>query len=513
MHRLQDQFDTLPAMLHYWQQQQPQATALIYQGQQQSYDTLDKLSNQTANALLGDGLQAGDRIAILAKNCADFFALLFGAAKIGAVAVPLNWRLSRDEIRYILQDSGAKKIFASAEYSALLEHSDYVLIDCAEGLPNYLNAYKDTQANFWPDRHDTAVQLYTSGTTGFPKGVELSHWCFFSVWRNLPGPKDDMRWDQWANDEVNLLASPFCHIGGLGWSIRGLRVGAPNIIMRDFKAAETLQLFAQYKVSRLFIVPAALRLLLLEPSVKTLDFSALRYIVYGASPMPLDLLQQALRTFNCEFVQVYGMTETTGSICCLPPKDHNNHKVTARMRTAGRAFPGVSISIRDKDGQTLANGESGEICIQSPSNMKAYWRNANATSETLLSDYLRTGDIGFLDNDGYLTVHDRVKDMIISGGENVYPAEVENALHEHPLVSDAAVIGLPDEKWGETVTAIIVSTEPIASEQLLQFLRTRLAGFKLPRHIFRCNELPRNAGGKVLKRVLRETYTVTQAQS
>lgn len=510
--RLQDQFDTIADMLNYWNEQQPQATALIYQEQHISYNDLAIRSNQLANALLADGVSPQERIAVLAKNCADFFTVLFATAKIGAVIVPINWRLSPDEVDYVLQDSMAVKLFISTEFLPVNGHDDLIIIDSDHDEYPHIDAYSQQHQQGLPahivQAGDTVVQLYTSGTTGLPKGVELSNRCFFSVWRHKPGPKDDMRWDQWAQDEVNLLASPFCHIGGLGWSIRGLRVGAPNVIMREFKAKAALALFVQHNVSRLFIVPAALRLLLLEPDVADIDFSALRYIVYGASPMPLDLLKQALRSFDCEFVQVYGMTETTGSICCLPPKDHNSKQFDPRMLTAGRPFPGVRISIRDTDQNELTIGESGEICVHSPSNMSAYWQNDAASKETLVDDYLRTGDIGFVDQDGYLTVHDRVKDMIISGGENIYPAEVENALYDHPLISDAAVIGLPDQQWGESVAAVLVCPNKRPHKpELNAFLKTRIAGYKCPRNIFFIDELPRNAGGKVLKRQLRQHFS------
>jgi long-chain acyl-CoA synthetase len=263
------------------------------------------------------------------------------------------------------------------------------------------------------------------------------------------------------------------------------------------------------RVAKMFLVPAALQFIVRMPLAKQIDYSSLRVIMYGAAPMPVALLRECMEVFGCEFCQQYGMTETTGTIVYLPPGDHDpngNH----RMVAAGLPMPGVELRIIDSDGNALPANQIGEIATRSAANMRGYWRNESATAATIGDDgWLRTGDAGYLDEDGYLFIQDRIKDMIISGGENVYPAEVENAVHEHPAIGEAAVIGVPDDQWGEAVMAIVVLKPgaSVSEADLIAFTRDRIAHFKAPKRVeFRDTPLPRSASGKILRRELREPY-------
>jgi acyl-CoA synthetase (AMP-forming)/AMP-acid ligase II len=256
------------------------------------------------------------------------------------------------------------------------------------------------------------------------------------------------------------------------------------------------------------MVPAAMQIVLRDRRAREVDYSRVKYVLYGASPIPLNLLKEAMEVFGCGFVQMYGMTETSGTIVALPPEDH---QATGgpRMRSAGKALPGVELAILDEEGRRLPPNEVGEIAIRSPANMSGYWNLPEATAKTIDAEgWLRSGDAGYLDEDGYLFIHDRVKDMIISGGENVYPAEVENAVYGHPDVAEVAVIGVPDPKWGEAVKAIVVrkpGRDP-TPEEIIAWSRERIAGFKAPKSVDFIDALPRNASGKILRRELREPY-------
>jgi acyl-CoA synthetase (AMP-forming)/AMP-acid ligase II len=321
-------------------------------------------------------------------------------------------------------------------------------------------------------RDDVAIQMYTSGTTGHPKGVQLAHRCFFDLWAEPPAP--DMAFNEWTGDDVNYVAMPSFHIGGVGWGIMGIRPGARNVIVREFDPGTTLAMIERFGITKLFLVPAAIRIVLQHPQARATDFSSVRYIHYGASPIPLDLLREAIEVFRCGFVQLYGMTETTGSATYLPPQDHDVNG-NERMRSAGKPFPGVSLKVVDEDGRPLPPRQVGEICIRSPVNMLGYWNLPEATAKTLIDGYVHTGDAGYLDEDGYVYVHDRVKDMIVSGAENIYPAEVESALFGHPAVADVAVFGVPDERWGEAVKAAVV-LKPGASATADELIASRASG-------------------------------------
>jgi len=304
------------------------------------------------------------------------------------------------------------------------------------------------------------------------------------------------------------VAMPSFHIGGAGWGIQGFTAGARSIVVSEFDPGEVLALIEEQGVSKMFMVPAAMRLCLHHPKARETDYSSIRYILYGASPIPIDLLREAIEVFDCGFVQLYGMTETTGTATYLPPGDHDPRAVDERMKSAGKPLPGVQVKVIDEAGLEVAPRVVGEICLASKANMSGYWNLPEATEKSLIDGYVHTGDAGYLDEDGYVYVHDRVKDMIVSGGENVYPAEVESALFGHPAIADVAVIGIPDDKWGEAVKAIVVLKPGAEASEadLIAHARERIAAFKCPKSVDFIAELPRNPSGKILKRELREPY-------
>jgi fatty-acyl-CoA synthase len=279
------------------------------------------------------------------------------------------------------------------------------------------------------------------------------------------------------------------------------------VIAREFDPTKVLDFFEQSGITKLFMVPAAMQFVVRQPRARLVDFSRLKFMFYGASPIPAALLRECIEVFKCGFVQMYGMTETTGTIVALPPEDHIEG--LDRMRSAGKALPGIELAILNADGKRLPPGEVGEIATRSGSNMVGYWNLPEATARTLDADgWLRTGDAGYMDQDGYLYIHDRIKDMIISGGENIYPAEVESAICDHPDVAEVAVVGVPDDQWGEAVKAIVVmkSGKQATSSDIINFTRERIAGFKTPKTVDFIEALPRNASGKILRRHLRDPY-------
>ncbi|MGB7372102.1 AMP-binding protein, partial [Erythrobacter sp.] len=308
--------------------------------------------------------------------------------------------------------------------------------------------------------------------------------------------------------EVTLLAMPCFHISGTGTGIGTMVAGTNSIVLPEYDPTEALHLIENYNISKIFLVPAAIQILLNHPRVKEVDFSRLKHVTYGASPIPLDLMREAMRVLGCGFVQMYGMTETSGTIVALDPADHVPEG-SPRMRSVGTPLAGVEVKIIDEDGATVPPGTVGEIATRSSKNMRGYYNNPDATAETIDAEgWLRTGDAGYLDEDGYLYIHDRVKDMIISGGENIYPAEVENALYSHPAIADVAVIGIPSEKWGEEVKACVVMKEgeALTESEVIAHAREHIAGYKCPKSIDFIDALPRNPSGKILRRELRAPY-------
>ena len=501
---------TFDEFIAHWAADRPDRIALREEDRVYTYAQLDELTAKVASALFAAGLQKGDRIAWIGKNSDLYFQLFFGAARAGIVMAPIGWRLSPTEWAYVLNDTGAKMLFTGPGFEAVpqqlagkLEHDPRILTD-AEARALIAATPRAAFDAAGPD--DAVLQLYTSGTTGNPKGAVLSNRNLFALRRN--SSELDMPYTKWEDDEAVLVAMPCAHIGGTGLGIMALAAGLPGVVLAEFNPDGVFDAVEHHGVTRFFIVPAALQMLLMHPRCAETDFGRLKYILYGAAPIPLELLRQCIKMFGADCIQAYGMTETTGTICMLPPEDHDP-EANQRMRSAGKPLPGVEIRILGDDGQPVPVGEVGEVVTRSSNNMIGYWNLPEATAKTMTADgWIHTGDAGYLDADGYLYIHDRMKDMIISGGENVYPAEVESAIFGHPAVQEVAVIGIPDAKWGETVKAVVVPKPGMSVDEgdIIAWTRERIAPFKCPRSIDVIEALPRNASGKILRKDLRAPY-------
>jgi acyl-CoA synthetase (AMP-forming)/AMP-acid ligase II len=439
---------------------------------------------------------------------------MFGAAKSNTVLVAVNWRLAPAEVAYVINDSQSTLLFVGDDFketvrgiSGELKTVKRIIAlgtadDEFQSYQLWRDAYDDRDPNLAIDESDDALQLYTSGTTGHPKGAQLTH-------RNLLTlmPNAVREWGNWTEQDVSLVSMPLFHIGGTGYALIGFYAGAANLVVREIDCPLILRVIAERRVTKTFWVPALILFLLQTPGIESADLSSLELIIYGASPMPLDLVRKAMTVFKCDFAQVYGLTETTGAVTWLPPEEHARAD-SERMRSCGRPMRGIEIRVVDGEGKPLPAREVGEIICKTPQNMKGYWNLPDATAATIRGDWLHTGDAGYLDEEGYLYIHDRIKDMIISGGENIYPAEVESCLFGHPAVADVAVIGIPDDQWGEAVKAIVVKKpgSTLSEQQLIDYARGKIAHYKSPRSVDFVDALPRNPSGKILKRELRRPY-------
>ena len=484
---------------------QPDQVALRFEGRVTDYAAFDRHVSQVANGLAAKGLSKGDRVAYLGKNSDWAIELTLGAARAGLVFVPVIWRLAPAEVDGILRDADARVLFVEPAFAG----RDYpvpesIVLD--EGFARWRDAQSDTPPDVTMAPDDLVLQLYTSGTTGAPKGVMLSH--ANGIEQRGHQIAAGIDWLLAHPGDATIIAMPYGHIGGVGVALGAVNSGQELIVHAEYEAGAVMDAIAAHRVRRLFLVPAAIGLLLQHPKAAKADFSSIETLSYGASPIPLPLLQAAVARMGCGFVQVYGMTETWGSIVALPPEDHlpgREHKMTA----AGKALPGVELRILDEDGTVLPPGTIGEVAIRSPNNTRGYWNKPEESAKALIGDgWLRTGDAGYLDEEGYLFIQDRIKDMIISGAENVYPAEVESAIYGHPAVADVAVIGVPDPKWGEAVKAIVVLKPGEAADaaEIIAHARGRIAGFKCPKSVDFIDALPRNPSGKILRRALREPF-------
>jgi fatty-acyl-CoA synthase len=489
-------------------------TALITDGRHITYADLDRRTNQVAAALIALGVRKGDRVAVLLVNSAEFIEVLLGCAKIGAITVPINVRLAGPEAGYILADSGADVLvfheqLAAQARTAVSEPGVHVRHAVRAGgvpIPDELHfdgivsAAAPAPIGGDVDGRDPAFIMYTSGTTGRPKGAILTHDNLLWNAINVLGTDMGLR-----GDDVTVAAAPMFHIGGLGvHTLPLLYVGGTSVIMPSFDPRATLQAMADHHVTIQFMVPAMWTALMKVPEFDSFDLSALRFAMGGGSPVPLTVID-FMRERGVPFTEGFGMTETAPMVTVLDAEN-----ISRRAGSIGRVAMHVDARIVDEHDGDVAIDTVGELIVRGPNVFAGYWMKADASTEAFRGGWFHTGDLGRMDAEGYITLVDRKKDMIISGGENVYPIEVEQVLFRHPAVLDAAVIGGKDAKWGERVVAVVVA-EPAAevpsAQEMIDWCRDRLAHFKCPRDVHFVDELPRNATGKLLKTELRKRFT------
>ena len=486
-----------------------------------TYSQLADRVDRLAGALAAQGVAPGDRVGILMLNCHRYMESYLAAERAGAVLAPLNHRLAPAELVYILNDAEASFLIIGAELLPLYEACKTelrtlrgVLVADAPGSvgPELLD-YEAALAGAEPMRavargwdEDDMVQLYyTSGTTGRPKGVMLSQ-------RNvMSNAYHGVIVHRFIERDVYIHAAPMFHLADAWarWTITWL--GVKHVFMRQFDAQGWLELVQRERVTVSLLVPTMINLIVNFPGVESYDTSSLRLLTFGASPMPVDRLTAAMRVLRCDFSQLYGMTETAPFATQLAPEDmvtEGEERLVRRLASCGREIPGVQVRVVRDDDSEVAAGEVGEIIMRGPNVMRGYWRLPEASAEALRGGWMHSGDMATVDEEGYIFIVDRKKDMIISGGENVYSTEVEDAIYKHPAVLEAAVIGIPDERWGERVHAIVVLKpgQQVEPAGLSDFCRQHIAGYKIPRSVEFAESLPKTGSGKIQKAELREKY-------
>jgi acyl-CoA synthetase (AMP-forming)/AMP-acid ligase II len=514
----------LHSFLDYWAREQPNAEFAIQDSQQLTYLEALIAANRLANALISMGLQVGDRIAILSRNRIEYVLLYFAASKAGVVPVPLNYRLVPLQWAYIINDARVRALMTGEEY---VDSIDAIRKDL-KTVERFV-AFRATNKSGWEKYHqwithqpDTAppisiqedadvYQMYTSGTTGHPKGALLTHRTVTAnvmqnsfIGKGTPG-------------ERSLVVLPLFHAATVPTTFSPVSWGGSLYIMEGFDPTQVVRVLSEERIGFATLVPTMIQACLLSvPGIASRYYEHLRVIYYGASPISEQTLRCAMQVFPCEFLQTYGLTEATQAVTFLSPADHRRalSEKPELLLSAGRPVVGTELRIVDGYDNPVSNGTVGEIVVRGPQLMRGYWNRPDETAQTLRGGWLHTGDAGMLDDEGYLYIRDRVKDVIISGGENVYPTGIERVLCMHPAIAEAAVIGVPDERWGEVVKAVVVLCKGATAteEEIIDFCRNKLAGFERPRSVDFVDALPRNPSGKVLKRVLREPYWLGQSR-
>ena len=521
--------------------------AFKFNDRETTYKEYDQKANRVANGIIAEGCSPNSRVAVLAKNSDMYAEIMFGSLKSRTALVGLNWRLAPPEVVFVVNDSESEVLFVGPDFYELVDsikhefsHVRQIIAmeddhDSWQSYESWRDSFEDTDPKLKGNADDDVIQLYTSGTTGHPKGVRLTNKNI-----NASTPMVEETWGKdWHEKSVNFVLSPLFHIAGSNIVIMGVVFGCKNIVIPEPDPGLILHLIHTEKIETAFMVPALIQFLINHPDAKTTDFSSLRQIVYGASPISEDTLVNAIEVMGCEFWQVYGLTETSGIGTTLSPEAHDPK--LGKLRSCGQKYTGVDIKVVDDANEEVPIGEVGEILIRSSAIMKGYWNRDEATKESIVDEWFYTGDAGYFDKEDFLYIHDRVKDMIISGGENIYPAEVENALMSHPDIIDAAVVGVPDDKWGETVKAFITLRNDVydnatdlldklddylsegidfANElsskgselgryienEIISYSKKQIASYKCPTSIEFIKNIPRNPSGKILRRILREPF-------
>ncbi len=484
---------TLAELIRWRARRHPDLEAIWYAGSSQTYGQLNESTSQLAGALVSQlGIRPGDRVAILDKNCAAYLELVLALDKAGAVAAPINWRLTAAEVKLIIEDIKPKLVVTGPEFKTSGAAAGIRAMTFDELPRGGDDPHRDKDGAI-------STQFCTSGTTGLPKGAMLTGWNMLNTGLCLAIEMPELR-----EGCRSLVAMPMFHLGGTGWAIWSMQEGATLVIVREVVPETLLKTIVEQRIETALLVPAVMLFLGELPQSRTGDFSAFKHIIYGTAPISPEVLRRSIDIFKCRFSQIYGLTETTGPFTSLA----HEHHVAGKLASCGRPMFGARAKVVDADGQELPPYEVGELVYRGESLMTGYWARKKETDDAIRDGWFRTGDAGYVDREGFFFIKDRIKDMIVSGSENVYPAEIEAALAAHPDIVEVAVIGVPDAKMGEGVKACVVKRpgSALTAETLIEWCRDRLAGYKRPRTVDFLDALPRNASGKMLKRKLREPY-------
>ncbi|MEE8421822.1 MAG: AMP-binding protein [Dehalococcoidia bacterium] len=497
----------------------PDRVALVDEDGSCTYGELQIRVYRLAHAFQELGLGKDHNVGVMAVNSSAFIEIYYATSIVGATFVPLNYRAKTEELTYMIDTAGVNVLFVSERYQPLLDdiRSAVPRVEHVYALDFTSNDYEsindlrdrgsDDPIFAETEEDDASLVIYTSGTTALPKGVVLTHKALSAYVLNTQNPADPV-----GEGEINLVAVPLFHIAGATQMIGPVFSGRTLAILPQFDPAAWLAAVEREKVTHAFLVPTMLKRIMDVDDFDSYDISSLQNITYGAAPMPFEVVRQAIDVFECGLMNAYGQTESTSTMTFLAPDDHRldgtdeeNELTLKRLRSVGRPMPDIDVGILGPEGEDLPAGEPGEICIRGERIMREYQGRADETAEAIQGDWLHTGDVGYLDEDSYLFITGRLKDLIIRGGENIAPAEIEQVLEDHASVSEAAVIGVPDVEWGEVILAIVAGSGA-SDEELTGFVKSHLASYKAPVRYEWIDALPRNVMGKVMKNDLRDQF-------
>jgi acyl-CoA synthetase (AMP-forming)/AMP-acid ligase II len=502
------------AVLEHHAARTPAAPAIVFESETITYGDLAGRVAALAAGLAARGVNAGDVVGLLSYNCPEYLEALFAANYLGAIAMPINWRLAAPEVRYILEHSQAKALVCGADLVAVADDATMGIetspakVCIAATAPEGWAALADLRA--WTGTIERAAAagddvhrlMYTSGTTGRPKGVMLTHANL--AWKNLAHLVEF----GFTRDDLGLACGPLYHVGALDLTTTSLiAAGAGTVIHRVFDAAAVVDEIERSRITCVWLAPAMVNAIMTLPDIEQRDLSSVRLVINGGEKMPIPLIERIQRVFSVAwFADAYGLTETVSGDTFL-----DRDSILTKLGSVGRPCLYLELEIWDESGKPLPAGEPGEIVMRGPKVFTGYWRDPEATARAFAGGWFHTGDIGVRDEDGYLFIVDRLKDMIVSGGENISGSEVERVLYEHAAVLEAAVVARPDERWGEVPVAFVVlrAGTTATAEELISHCRSQLAAFKVPKAVSFIAELPRNPSGKVLKRELRAAPSAT----